>query len=261
MLKKMIALFVLCSTVSVSAFAMPKAQLDAGVNAGAPEALVEMGEIYLEAKDGLNTLAYLTAPRLLAKGDEDSFSKAAQLLAGGVTYGYRGASYVFLAAGKGNLQAQYDLLYMYKNGKGVQKDEELAQAMADNLLPRLQIAAAAGDVNSMSILGIMHLEGTGTEKNEVKGFDYLDKAAKRGDMEAKMSLAFYYFDKQDIPRGLLYLQDAAERGDRKAQLYLGLACKKGEYGLAQDNKNARKWLQAAAEQGDLNAQVYLMLVK
>jgi TPR repeat protein len=113
----------------------------------------------------------------------------------------------------GNMDAQFNLGFMYYNGQGVAQSYEKA-------VKWYRMAADQGDVISQHNLGNMYNDGRGVTQN-------YKEAAK------------------------WYLK-AAEQEDSNAQYYLGIAYENGQ-GVIQNYGEAVKWYRKAAELGHVKA--------
>jgi TPR repeat protein len=76
-------------------------------------------------------------------------------------------------AEKGDSEAQYHLANMYRNGKGVERDDSIAAGW-------YQKAAEAGNVQAQYNLGMMRAIGKGLPKDEIRGYMWLMLAAVEG---------------------------------------------------------------------------------
>ena len=124
----------------------------------------------------------------------------------------------------------------------------------------LIFAAELGDANAQYQLGIKYYTGNGIERNKKLSYEWIAKAASKGNKEAKRFLnkgSFFdetYFDQ---------LIEKAKQGDTEAQYELALSY---ETGVTKDNESlgvtpsqAFPWYQKAAESGHAQAQYKLGL--
>ncbi len=156
----------------------------------------------------------------------------------------------------------------------------------DDYIEWLKFAAELGDANAQYQLGIKYYTGSGIERNKKQAYEWIAKAASKGNKEAKRSLkngSFFdetYFDKliakaeqgdpeaqyevafsyetgvtkDDESLGITpsqafsWYQKAAELGHAKAQFKLGL-CYEEEKGTNKDYEKALYWYEKAKEQG------------
>lgn len=123
-------------------------------------------------------------------------------------------------------------------------------------------------------LGMMYLNGIGTERNLKDAIDNLSKAASRGNKEAKIQLRLlgypenledlrnlfqagerqYY--KKNYDKAIKYFKQAAEQGYAFAQYYMGYIYMNGQ-GVAIDYSEGIKWTRLSAEKGYHKAQELL----
>ena len=159
-------------------------------------------------------------------------------------------------AEQGNAAAQYNLAVMYKNGRGVPKDEQRAVTW-------FQEAAVQGDVAAQYNLGVMYDNGQGVPKDEQQAVAWYHKAAEQGNAAAQYNLGVMYYTGQGVPKdeqqSVAWFRKAAEQGDASAQYNLGVMYENGS-GVPKDDQHAAAWHRRAAEQGSANAQYNLGLM-
>ena len=114
---------------------------------------------------------------------------------------------------------------------------------------------------SLVKLGLQYLYGEGVEKDMKQAAKWFQKAADKGNAEAKVRLEMAHWQmesaqaerkKEAFDRLLLM----ATEGNLMAQYFIGTQYAEGN-GVPQSDKNAAHWWQLAAEQGDTEAQVWL----
>ncbi len=95
---------------------------------------------------------------------------------------------------------------------------------------------------------------------EEKNFEWYQRAAEQGDVEAMAKMADYYFVGDEVPQSYeeaaKWYRKAAEQGNAGAQYHLGWMYMKGR-GVNQDFVESSGWYRKAAEQGDAKAQCNL----
>lgn len=116
-------------------------------------------------------------------------------------------------AAQGDADAQFNLGWLYHNGRGVTQDYTEAAKW-------YRIAAAQGDVDAQTNLGVMYHEGEGVT--------------------------------QDYTEAMRLYRLAATQGVADAQNNLGTMYAKGE-GVIQDNVYAHMWFNIAASRGSARA--------
>ena len=120
------------------------------------------------------------------------------------------------AAEKGDIDAQWDLVFMYENGKDVPRDYNMAAYWVKR-------AAILGNAEAQMRLGALYEIGEGVERNTKKAIKWYVKAKS------------------------LFEERAAE-GDASAMYYLGMVYQHGT-GVMQDMNKALKWFRLAASYG------------
>ena len=82
------------------------------------------------------------------------------------------------SAEEGNLEAQFNLGYMYDNGKGVKQDYFKAFEL-------YQKVAEQGYASAQFNLGVMYENGRGVKQDYYKAFEWWQKAAEQGFADAQ----------------------------------------------------------------------------
>lgn len=116
--------------------------------------------------------------------------------------------------------------------------------------------AEAGNPQAQLRLGMMHYLGRGVREDERQAFDWVERAAKAGELEAQYRLATLYTLRHGVPPELedpdveaaRWYFSAAARGHAEAQYALALMFITGK-GVAQSQEEADKWMRRAAAQG------------
>lgn len=85
-----------------------------------------------------------------------------------------------------------DLAYLYKDGKGVDKDVKKAFALVKK--------AALDDYNAIDSVGEFYENGWGTRKNIRKAIEYYTKAAEHGAPDGKYHLAMCYLNGKGVKK-------------------------------------------------------------
>jgi len=195
-------------------------------------------------------------------------------------------------AEQGDVQAQFNLGRMYKEGRGVEQDykeavkwyrkaAEQGDAQAQNSLGLryekgqgveqdyteavrwYREAAGQGNVQAQTNLGLMYSKGRGAKQNHEEAMRWYCEAAQQGHARAQTNLGFMYSNgygvEQDFEESVGWYREAAGQGDAQAQFNLGLMYKEGK-GVGQDYKEAVRWYLEAAGQGHAQAQFNLGLM-
>lgn len=102
----------------------------------------------------------------------------------------------------------------------------------------------------------LYLSGLGTTRDNAKARQGFERAAARGNIDAKRALGFIYLAGAGVPvdmaRAETYLREAAKAGNASAQILLGLVYQEGATGAA-DHAKAMDLYRAAAAQGSPSA--------
>ena len=159
-------------------------------------------------------------------------------------------------AESGDASAQLDLGLCYQEGKGVEKNYEIA-------VEYFKKAAAQGFVFAYCFLGLCYEIGRGVKQSDEIAFEYYKKAADRGNASAQKKLGDFYQTgrgvKQSDEIAFEYYKNAADQGNVSAQKNLGYFYQKGK-GVKQSDEKAVEYYKKAANQGDAIAQYKLGLV-
>ncbi|ATX78732.1 hypothetical protein Ga0123461_0280 [Mariprofundus aestuarium] len=216
---------------------------------------------------------------LLNSGDYDA-PNADGLFHGTAAYqkgDYNEAAQWFMQAAKrGDKEAQYRYAMLYRDGKGVDRDD--AQAVR-----WLKVAAAQKHADSQYELAKLFDSGRGMDQPDpASAIHLLRQAAEAGHGAAQLRLAVHYAEGRGTPKdegralhwavmatksknreAEPYLQQLLNRvtakaveGDAKAQFVLAMMFSKGE-GIHADLKSSENWLRQSAEQGNSDAQYHL----
>ena len=153
----------------------------------------------------------------------------------------------------GNAEAQLQIAGAYKEGRGVEKNAELAfqwaSKSADQGFPLAQI-----------VMGESYYYGEGVEKNYQKAFEYFKKAAESGSAEGQFKLAGCYgygigTSKND-EEAVMWLKKAAKQKLPEAMRVLGKLYQDGNI-VPKDLDLAFDYFTSASELGDIYAQMNL----
>lgn len=121
-------------------------------------------------------------------------------------------------------------------------------------------AVENGDIASNTGLGIMYVNGLGTERNEKKALDCFKKAASIGDAFACFWLGSMYFDGKGTSineaEGFKWTQKAAEKGYVGSYIALGFCFEEGK-GIGKNIDEAITWYKKAYDKNVPNAPMFL----
>lgn len=145
------------------------------------------------------------------------------------------------AAG-GDVKAQLDLAFRYRDGKGVVKDDAEALQWAHR-------AADRGNADAMDFVGSAYLRGAVVKRNSAIAFAYF-KAAAEESAQAAFNLGQCYFGaqgtEQNCTKALEWWEKAAQQGHGRAAAAAAMAYSSGE-GVPRDAMKARGLAERAAE--------------
>lgn len=140
-------------------------------------------------------------------------------------------------------------------GLNLYKQGQYEQAMKELKGPALQ-----GDMLSQRLVGIMYLQGQGTEKDAVQAAYWFQEAAKQGDAAAQAYLGEMYLAGNGLPQddisAVYNAQQSAGQGYGPGQVLLGRLYLDGR-GLERDPQMALDWFGKAAAQGLAEGQYQL----
>lgn len=144
-------------------------------------------------------------------------------------------------ANTGMADAQYNVGFMYFNGRGVPKD--LAKAAQ-----WYRAAAEQGHAQAQVDLAIAYMQGQGVLRDLAEAVKWYGKAAEQGHVSSQYNVGLMYFLGQGVPQDFAaaarWMERAAEQGHASAQSTLGIMYSKG-LGLPKENVLAYMWLSLA----------------
>ena len=159
----------------------------------------------------------------------------------------------------GNILATYELGEVYKKGIGTKINTKTAEHYYQRAFRGFEVQlknCSSEDKKSSYVnyrLGKMHYYGQGTEQNNEKGKEYLEKSAEAKNVYAMNKLAKIYLEEKNIemlPKALEYLKEAATVGKSDMAMYvLGNVYSDNEYGM-KDKLEAEKWYRMAEKEGN-----------
>jgi len=153
---------------------------------------------------------------------------------------------------EGDVRAQMELAYRYRDGKGVKRDYAEALRWA-------HLAADSGDAGARDFVGWMYFQGLGVKRSPEIAAGYFKAAAAKSDTAA-WNLGQCYFAAQgvdqDVPKALEFWKKAAAMGHGRAASTAAMAYHSGE-GVAPNASEARKLAERAAELNDPTGLVLL----
>ena len=138
------------------------------------------------------------------------------------------------------LQKDYDDLR--RNAGGIKHEE----------LPALEQKAANGDLSSQLLMGMLHQQGCGTVKDDIKtAIAWYHKAADQGSSIAENQIGVYYDagSGHDRAQGMQWYRKAAGHGDAVAEHNLGAMLAESK-DARKDHAEAAIWLRRSVEHGN-----------
>lgn len=158
-----------------------------------------------------------------------------------------------LLASQGNADAQFNLGWMYADGRGVAKDD--AQAVH-----WFRLAADQRYAPAQNSLGWWLMEGRGVARDYDKAVHLFRLAVDQGNANAQDSLGWMYQNgwgvAQDHATAVHWYRLAAAQGNATAQYNLGMQYREGR-GVKKSHADAAHWFHLAATNGHADAQVNL----
>ncbi|WP_426486401.1 T9SS type A sorting domain-containing protein [Flavobacterium sp. 2] len=114
----------------------------------------------------------------------------------------------------------------------------------DSLFHDMLICAENGEPLAQNYVGLMYVYGLGVEKEESKGFVYVEKAAKSGNAVGEYNLGKLYSEgrgcKLDMNKAVEWYKKAINQNNQRAAYMLGYMYLKG-FGVPQDYIQAVEW--------------------
>lgn len=154
------------------------------------------------------------------------------------------------ASEKGSATAQVSIASMYLNGIGVSRNLQQVEAW-------VRMAAEQGHARAQATLGVMLANGEGVAKNEQQAVTWLRKSAEQGFAKAQSALGAMYLTgrglSKDDQQAVTWFRKAAEQEDAFGQHSLAYMYLNGR-GVPKDVQQAFNWYFKAAVQGDAGAQ-------
>lgn len=176
----------------------------------------------------------------------------------GMDKDFQGAFSDFESVSENNGYAAYKAASMIENDEvnlgdnfvPLEKKEELYDSA---FIQFSEMERKNPDDNLEYRIGMMYLNGQGTEQNNEKGKEYLEKSAEAKNVYAMNKLAKIYLEEKNIemlPKALEYLKEAATVGKSDMAMYaLGNVYSDNEYGM-KDKLEAEKWYRMAEKEGN-----------
>jgi len=103
-------------------------------------------------------------------------------------------------ANAGNSQAQYNLGWMYKRGRGVPQADDTA-------IMWFEMSAQSGHSGAQSTLGSIYYYGEGVVRNELNGAKWFTLAARQGNLRARSELKYISYKGVGVTHGYRSITD------------------------------------------------------
>ena len=121
-------------------------------------------------------------------------------------------------------------------------------------------AAKLDDLDAVNALGFLYINGKGVEIDDVKGIDFLSKAAKKGHAKSQYDLGSMYYlgigVDRDLRKAHQWIKKSAEQGYADAQQNLAIMYEQGR-GTKKNPILANKWRLKSADSGNSEEQYRL----
>ena len=177
------------------------------------------------------------------RGVSQDYAKAAEWYRKSAEQGdTRAVEWYRKSAEQGNVTAQYNLGYMYHDGRGVSRDHAKA-------VEWYRKSAEQGNADAQYALGYMYENGRGVSQDHAKAVEWYQKAAEQDHGGAQCQLGGMYLYRKDYTKAVKWLLRVAMRGNPDAQLQLGIMFKKG-LGVYPNFDEAERWFRESANQGN-----------
>ena len=160
-------------------------------------------------------------------------------------------------AEEGDDRALFNLGLMYRHGRGVSQNNQVA-------VEYYWRSADKGNQYAQYSLGFMYDIGEGVEQNFERAAYWYLKSAEQGNENAEFNLANMYREgqgvKKDLTKAFRLFKKFAERGDPEAQTTLGYMFANGD-GVALNDVYAYMWWIIAASNGQEVAASNLIMAR
>lgn len=158
-------------------------------------------------------------------------------------------NYLTRASNSGSNEATFYLAKVYNEGKGVEKNQELAYKLWAK-------GANAGSGACSRLAGDCCRQGEGTPKDINKALRWFAQGAKQGDSLSALAAGYEYLfgenvDK-DYNKALHFFYKASDLGDVRGNLYIARIYEEGE-GVKEDLEYAFRHYTIAADAGNADA--------
>ncbi|KAI8879852.1 HCP-like protein [Backusella circina FSU 941] len=113
---------------------------------------------------------------------------------------------------------------------------------------------APDHADALKEIGYLYMKGLGVKVNGAAALEYLQRSAKKGNVEALVDIGMVYLQGYGLPtvdhkKAMEYFKMAAEKGSATGTYNIGYMYQSGN-GAPQDYAKAMKWYLKAADKGD-----------
>ena len=237
----------------VNAQSSDLSQLEKEANQGNSKAQHDLGILYLEGKD--ISKDERKAFQWFEKSAKNKYGKAQYqvsfMYAEGIGVGKdlrKALEWIKKSAQQGYPLAQYDLGLMYGKGLEVGKDFR-------KMFEWMKKSAQQGYPPAQYHLGAMYRGGIGTTKNEANAIEWYKKC-EHDQVQAQYDLGIIYWNRKNYSASFKWFLKAARNGDKDAQVALAFQYQVGD-GTLKNPWEAFYWYRKSAEQGHKEAQLVL----
>lgn len=187
----------------------------------------------------------------------------------GMDKDYEGAFNYFKSVSETNGYAAYKAASMIENDEVKLGDNFVPLQMQEDLYDSafvqfMDMENKNPDDNLEYRIGMMYLNGKGTDRDDEKAKVFLEKSAEAKNVYAMNKMAKIYLDEKNLellPRAIEYLKEAATDGKSDMAMYtLGNIYSNNDYGM-KDRAEAEKWYVLAEKEGNEYAAYKLGKIK
>lgn len=169
----------------------------------------------------------------------------------------RALKYWALAAKQNNPDAIGNMAMCYQQGKGIQKDSLKAAELYKkaigkgntSILKQLtELADNQNDLFSSLLLHELYSKGISVNRDQVKGQQYLKKAAAIGHTDSQLQWALLCLNDKNPKEAATWFKKAADKGNLSSIYYYGYLLFKG-MGVTQNKAEGINYLKQASKRG------------
>lgn len=227
-------------------------------NLGSVDAMLDLADIYHEAPD--YEKSFFWTKKAADEGNTTAIFNVAVMYRDGQGVNQDDNEYFIYMkqaaeASDADADAMYELSRCYDFGTGTQKDDEASFYWKKK-------SASLGDVDAMYNLALAYKDGIGTNINDTQFFYWMTKSAEAGDTDAIFGLGLAYElghgTDVNIEKAVYWYKQGAAKGETSSIYNLAICYLKGK-GVEKDLKEFFKLTTLAAENDDVSAMFNLAL--